>query len=165
MHPLHSGVFTTWYFPQCSVSPNTSRNVHVSLSWNFLLHTEYCAWKHSVRVLLQKPSLAFHILRKIQYIKDNVMLCEYWQVHGKIDALHSVLSFPDDNILVSSNMAQLVAVKIHHEFTQAGLRGSEVDFDFGLLPGFDGRLQSETNTYLHVRHHTDLILSHSFSRV
>lgn len=128
---------------------------------NFLFHTVYCAWKHSVRVqyvLLQKPSLAFHILRKIQYIKDNVILCEYWQVHGKIDDSHSVLSFPDDNVLVSSNVAQLVAVKIHHEFAQAGLSGSEVDFDFGLLPGFDGWLQSETNKYLHIRHHTDLIL-------
>lgn len=111
------------------------------MSWNVLFRTVLDVQY----VLLQKPSLAFHILRKIQYIKDNVILCVYWQVHGKIDESHSVLSFPDDNVLVSSNVAQLVAVKIHHEFAQAGLSGSEVDFDFGLLPGFDGWLQSETN--------------------
>lgn len=68
------------------------------------------------------------------------------------------LSFSDDNIPVSSNVAQLVTVKIHHEFAQAGLSGSEVDFNFGLLPRFDGWLQSETNKYLHVRNLTDSVL-------
>lgn len=65
------------------------------------------------------------------------------------------LSFSDDDVPVSSNMAQLVTVKIHHEFAQAGLSGSEVDFNFGLLPRFNGGLQPETNKYLHVRNLTD----------
>lgn len=61
-----------------------------------------------------------------------------------------MILFSDDNILVSSNVTQLVTVKIHQKFAQAALGGSEVDFHFGLRPGFNAAIESGGNKYLHV---------------
>lgn len=61
-----------------------------------------------------------------------------------------MILFSNDNILVSSDVAQLVTVKIHQEFTEAALGGSEVDFNFGLCPGFNAAIESGGNKYLHV---------------
>lgn len=53
-----------------------------------------------------------------------------------------MILFSDDDILVSSNVTQLVTVKIHQKFAQAALRWSKVDFNFGLRPGLNAAIES-----------------------
>lgn len=47
-------------------------------------------------------------------------------------------------------MTQLVAVKVDHQFPQAGVGGCEVDLDFGVLPRFNCTSKSKEGKYLHI---------------
>ena len=48
----------------------------------------------------------------------------------------------DDHIPVTLDVAELVAVKIHHQFPQAPVGWCEVHFDLGLLARLHRRRQS-----------------------
>ena len=57
-----------------------------------------------------------------------------------VNVNRSLLS--NDNVPVAFDVTQSVTVKVHHQFPQSRVSGREVDFDFGVLPGSHGRVQS-----------------------